>query len=97
MILSFCGHPTKNNQVQLSIHQDIQPYKIIKQLEFANYYHYEYAAVPSDRRQEPSDLYFAMCTTVEDAEPCKVSRLVKGEQDWTHTSVIVKNKDGNAT
>ena len=38
-----------------------------------------------------------MCTVKVNTPPCEVYKLVKCEQEWTHSSIEVKGKDGDAT
>ena len=51
--------------------------------------------VANDRRHKPDSIYVALCYNGAHATPCKVFKLVKeSENNWTYTSVIVSDSDG---
>ena len=61
LIIHFSSHPTDIDKIRLSLYEENQNSKIVKQLDLDRH-HFEYAMIPANRSNSTDVLIFTLCT-----------------------------------
>ena len=82
LILYSSGHPTDEELVRISIHDD-KSHKELAALDIPRE-HYEYISPSIDRREHATDIYIALCTVSDEYKPCKLIKISeKSTGNWS--------------